>query len=57
MSELTLTRANVPGCHTLSALPLVASSVLILFGGQVERTALEWKQMDPLLTQPSLLRA
>jgi membrane protein len=31
------------------ALPLVGASLLILFGGQVERTVLHWLKVDPLL--------
>jgi membrane protein len=34
----------------LSALPLVAASVLILFGGQIERLVLGWLNVDPVLT-------
>jgi membrane protein len=39
----------------MSAVPLVGASLLILFGGQVERTALKWIHLDPLLTQLSWL--
>jgi membrane protein len=41
----------------LSAMPLVGASLLILFGGQVERTVLKWMQVDPRLTQLSWLWA
>jgi membrane protein len=34
----------------LSAIPLVCASLLILFGGQVERTVLGWLNVDPLQT-------
>jgi membrane protein len=34
----------------LSALPLICSSLLIVFGGQVERAVLDWMKVDPLLT-------
>jgi membrane protein len=34
----------------LSAVPLVAASVLIVFGGQVERGLLTWLKVDPFLT-------
>ncbi|HEY1337848.1 MAG TPA: YihY/virulence factor BrkB family protein [Bryobacteraceae bacterium] len=34
----------------LSAIPLIAASLLILFGGQVERVVLNWMRVDPLLT-------
>ena len=34
----------------LSAVPLVAASVLIVFGGQVERAVLTWLKVDPFLT-------
>jgi membrane protein len=34
----------------LSAVPLVCASLLILFGGQVERAALNWMSVDPVLT-------
>jgi membrane protein len=37
----------------LSAAPLVCASVLLLFGGQVERAVLRWMALDPLLTQLS----
>lgn len=33
----------------LSAVPLVFASVLLLFGGQVERTVLRWLSVDPFL--------
>ena len=33
----------------MSAVPLVAASLLLLFGGQVERTVLHWISVDPLL--------
>jgi membrane protein len=33
----------------LSAVPLLAASVLILFGGQIERAVLNWMPVDPLL--------
>jgi membrane protein len=33
----------------LSALPLVFASLLLLFGGQVERTVLRWLSVDPFL--------
>jgi membrane protein len=33
----------------LSAIPLVAVSMLLLFGGQVERTVMNWMQVDPVL--------
>jgi membrane protein len=33
----------------LSAAPLVAASLLVLFGGQVEHTVMQWMQVDPLL--------
>ena len=33
----------------LAAVPLVCASVLILFGGQVERVVLAWMKVDPLL--------
>jgi membrane protein len=34
----------------LSALPLLCASLLILFGGQVERVVLGWLKVDPVLT-------
>jgi membrane protein len=34
----------------LSAVPLVFASVLILFGGQIERLVLGWLNVDPVLT-------
>jgi membrane protein len=34
----------------LSAVPLVCASLLIVFGGQAERTVLGWMKVDPLLT-------
>jgi len=34
----------------LSALPLVCASVLIVFGGQIERLVLGWLDVDPVLT-------
>ena len=34
----------------LSAVPLLGASLLILFGGQVERKVLEWLKIDPFLT-------
>ena len=33
-----------------SAIPLVAASSLILFGGEVEKTVLDWMRVDPLWT-------
>jgi membrane protein len=33
----------------LAAIPLVCASVLILFGGQVERVVLAWMKVDPML--------
>ena len=33
----------------VSAIPLVAASVLLLFGGQIERQVLRWISIDPLL--------
>jgi membrane protein len=33
----------------LAAVPLVGASLLVLFGGQVERTVINWMQVDPLL--------
>jgi membrane protein len=32
----------------LSAVPLVGASLLLLFGGQVENTVLNWMKVDPL---------
>ena len=32
-----------------SAVPLLAASLLVVFGGQVERTVLNWMKVDPLL--------
>lgn len=37
------------GLVLISALPLVGASLLIVFGGQVERVVLEWIKVDPLL--------
>ena len=34
----------------LSAAPLVCASLLLLFGGQVERAVLRWMSVDPLLS-------
>jgi len=34
----------------LSAVPLIAASLLIVFGGQVERVVLAWMKVDPFLT-------
>jgi membrane protein len=34
----------------LSAVPLVFASLLIVFGGQVERVVLHWMKVDPFLT-------
>jgi membrane protein len=34
----------------LSAVPLLCASLLIVFGGQVERTVLHWMKVDPFLT-------
>ena len=34
----------------LSAVPLICASLLIVFGGQVERVVLNWMKVDPLLT-------
>ena len=34
----------------LAAVPLVGASLLILFGGQVERQVLNWLKVDPLFT-------
>jgi membrane protein len=33
----------------MSGLPLVGASLMILFGGQVERTVLHWVRVDPIL--------
>jgi len=33
----------------MAALPLLAASLLVLFGGQVERTVLNWMKVDPVL--------
>jgi membrane protein len=33
----------------MSAIPLVGVSLLVLFGGQVERTVMNWMQVDPVL--------
>jgi membrane protein len=41
----------------LSAAPLLAASLLVLFGGQVERTVMQWMQVDPLLNPLSRLWA
>jgi membrane protein len=37
------------GLVLLAAIPLFAMSVLIVFGGQIERVVLNWMQVDPLL--------
>jgi membrane protein len=34
----------------LSAVPLICASLLLVFGGQVERAVLHWVKVDPLLT-------
>ena len=34
----------------LSAVPLICASLLIIFGGQVERVVLHWMKVDPFLT-------
>ena len=34
----------------LSAVPLICASLLIVFGGQVERAVLHWMKVDPFLT-------
>jgi len=34
----------------LSAMPLICASLLIVFGGQVERAVLNWMKVDPFLT-------
>jgi membrane protein len=34
----------------LAAIPLLAASFLILFGGQIERLALHWMKVDPIWT-------
>jgi membrane protein len=34
----------------LSAVPLICASLLIVFGGQVERVVLNWMKVDPFLT-------
>ena len=34
----------------LSAMPLICASLLIVFGGQVERAVLHWMKVDPFLT-------
>jgi membrane protein len=34
----------------LSAIPLVAASLMILFGGQIERVAMNWMKVDPIWT-------
>jgi membrane protein len=34
----------------LSAIPLIGASLLIVFGGQVERAVLNWMKVDPFLT-------
>lgn len=34
----------------LSAVPLIGASLLIVFGGQVERVVLNWMKVDPFLT-------
>lgn len=36
----------------LGMVPLIAASLLILFGGQVERVVLNWIKVDPLLLNP-----
>jgi membrane protein len=33
----------------LSAIPLLGASLLVLFGGQVERKVMQWLELDPLL--------
>jgi membrane protein len=33
----------------MSGLPVVGASLMILFGGQVERTVLHWVRVDPIL--------
>jgi len=33
----------------LSAVPLVAASILILFGGEIQRVVLDWMKVDPYL--------
>jgi len=35
----------------MSAVPLLAASLLVLFGGQVERTVLNWMKVDPMLNR------
>ena len=37
----------------LSAFPLICATGLVIFGAQVERTALHWMKLDPALTQLS----
>jgi membrane protein len=39
----------------LSAVPLICASLLIVFGGQVERVVLHWMKVDPFLTPFSWL--
>jgi len=34
----------------LSAVPLICASLLIVFGGQVERVVFHWMKLDPFLT-------
>lgn len=34
----------------MSAIPLIGASLLIVFGGQVERVVLNWMKVDPFLT-------
>ncbi len=36
-----------------SAVPLLAASLLVVFGGQVERLVLSWLKVDPMLTRLS----
>jgi membrane protein len=35
----------------MSAVPLLGASLLVLFGGQVERTVLNWMKVDPVLNR------
>jgi membrane protein len=37
----------------LAAFPLICATVLVIFGAQVESTALHWMKLDPALTQLS----
>ena len=37
------------GLVLISAVPLLGASLLIVFGGQVERVVLDWIKVDPLL--------